>query len=240
MSIEKEFEGETVTDAAIEACKELGISRDELEFDVVQEESSGVLGIGSRKAIIRVISKDEKYENKTDNSIDSLDDNLNIDVESVEKIFKEIVNHFIGDANIDSELNGKNILLKLNSEKDLGFLIGRKGEMIKNLEFLLSRISSKQIGKSIYVSIDINSYKEKRMEKLKEKVLETVKKVIAINRPLSLNPMNSFERREAYLIIEQDSQVTYKTKESGKLKKITIFPKAVSYTHLTLPTIYSV
>jgi len=225
MSIEKEFEGETVTDAAIEACKELGISRDELEFDVIQEESSGVLGIGSRKAIIRVISKDEKYENKTDNSIDSLDDNLNIDVESVEKIFKEIVNHFIGDANIDSELNGKNILLKLNSEKDLGFLIGRKGEMIKNLEFLLSRISSKQIGKSIYVSIDINSYREKRMEKLKEKVLETVKKVIAINRPLSLNPMNSFERREAYLIIEQDSQVTYKTKEYGKLKKITVFPK---------------
>ncbi|NSW96576.1 Jag N-terminal domain-containing protein [bacterium] len=225
MSIEKEFEGETVTDAAIEACKELGISRDELEFDVIQEELSGVLGIGSRKAIIRVISKDEKYENKTDNSIDSLDDNLNIDVESVEKIFKEIVNHFIGDANIDSELNGKNILLKLNSEKDLGFLIGRKGEMIKNLEFLLSRISSKQIGKSIYVSIDINSYREKRMEKLKEKVLETVKKVIAINRPLSLNPMNSFERREAYLIIEQDSQVTYKTKEYGKLKKITIFPK---------------
>ena len=46
MSIEKEFEGETVTDAAIEACKELGISRDELEFDVIQEESSGVLGIG--------------------------------------------------------------------------------------------------------------------------------------------------------------------------------------------------
>lgn len=225
MSIEKEFEGETVTDAAIEACKELGISRDELEFDVIQEESSGVLGIGSRKAIIRVISKDEKYENKTDNSLDSLDDNLNIDVESVEKIFKEIVNHFIGDANIGSELNGKNILLKLNSEKDLGFLIGRKGEMIKNLEFLLSRISSKQIGKSIYVSIDINSYREKRMEKLKEKVLETVKKVIAINRPLSLNPMNSFERREAYLIIEQDSQVTYKTKEYGKLKKITIFPK---------------
>lgn len=225
MSIEKEFEGETVTDAAIEACKELGISRDELEFDVIQEESSGVLGIGSRKAIIRVISKDENYENRTDNSIDSLDDNLNIDVESVEKIFKEIVNHFIGDANIDSELNGKNILLKLNSEKDLGFLIGRKGEMIKNLEFLLSRISSKQIGKSIYVSIDINSYREKRMEKLKEKVLETVKKVIAINRPLSLNPMNSFERREAYLIIEQDSQVTYKTKEYGKLKKITIFPK---------------
>ena len=225
MSIEREFEGETVTDATIEACKELGISRDELEFDVVQEESSGVLGIGSRKAIIRILNKGEKQENKIDSSINSLDDNLDIDVQSIEKIFKEIVNHFIGDTNIKSELSGKNILLSLNSEKDLGFLIGRKGEMIKNLEFLLSRISSKQIGKSIYVSIDINSYREKRMEKLKEKVLETINKVIAINRPLSLNPMNSFERREAYLIIEQNTEVIYKTKEYGKLKKITIFPK---------------
>ena len=225
MSIEREFEGETVTDATIEACKELGISRDELEFDVVQEESSGVLGIGSRKAIIRILNKGEKQENKIDSSINSLDDNLDIDVQSIEKIFKEIVNHFIGDANIKSELSGKNILLSLNSEKDLGFLIGRKGEMIKNLEFLLSRISSKQIGKSIYVSIDINSYREKRKEKLKEKVLETINKVIAINRPLSLNPMNSFERREAYLIIEQNTEVIYKTKEYGKLKKITIFPK---------------
>ena len=225
MSIEREFEGETVTDATIEACKELGISRDELEFDVVQEESSGVLGIGSRKAIIRILNKGEKQENKIDSSINPLDDNLDIDVQSIEKIFKEIVNHFIGDANIKSELSGKNILLSLNSEKDLGFLIGRKGEMIKNLEFLLSRISSKQIGKSIYVSIDINSYREKRKEKLKEKVLETINKVIAINRPLSLNPMNSFERREAYLIIEQNTQVIYKTKEYGKLKKITIFPK---------------
>ena len=225
MSIEREFEGETVTDAAIEACKELGISRDELEFDVVQEESSGVLGIGSRKAIIRIFNKGQKQENKIDSSINSLDDNLDIDVQSIEKIFKEIVNHFIGDTNIKSELSGKNILLSLNSEKDLGFLIGRKGEMIKNLEFLLSKISSKQVGKSIYVSININSYREKRMEKLKEKVLETINKVIAINRPLSLNPMNSFERREAYLIIEQNTQVIYKTKEYGKLKKITIFPK---------------
>ena len=76
MSIEREFEGETVTDATIEACKELGISRDELEFDVVQEESSGVLGIGSRKAIIRILNKGEKQENKIDSSINSLDDNI--------------------------------------------------------------------------------------------------------------------------------------------------------------------
>ena len=45
MSIGKEFEGKTVTDATIEACKELGVARDDLEFEVIQEEKSGVLGI---------------------------------------------------------------------------------------------------------------------------------------------------------------------------------------------------
>ena len=99
--------------------------------------------------------------------------------------------------------------------------------MIKNLEFLLSRISSKQNGQSIYVSIDINSYREKRVEKLQERVRTLVEKVISINRPLSLNPMNSYERRICYLIIEENDQVTYKTKEYGKLEKITIFPKKI-------------
>ena len=225
MSLEKEFEGATVTDATIEACKELGISRDELNFEVVQEESSGVLGIGSRKAIIKVFNSEEKINNISSEVNNSNDEDLDIDLESIEKIFEQIVSHFIGETDISSELSGKNILLKLNSEKDLGFLIGKKGDMIKNLEFLLSRISSKQTGKSVYVSIDINSYREKRNDKLKEKVANTIEKVIAINRPLSLNPMNSFERRISYLIIEGNEQVTYKTKEYGKLKKITIFPK---------------
>ena len=52
-----------------------------------------------------------------------------------------------------------------------------------------------------------------------------VEKVVSINRPLSLNPMNSYERRISYLIIEQNNEVTYTTKEYGHLKKITIFPK---------------
>ena len=56
MSIGKEFEGKTVTDATIEACKELGVARDDLEFEVIQEEKSGVLGIGSRNAIIKIVN----------------------------------------------------------------------------------------------------------------------------------------------------------------------------------------
>ena len=135
--------------------------------------------------------------------------------------------HFVDDSTIEVDTNERNILLKLKSESNLGFLIGKKGEMIKNIEFLLSRIASKQNSESIFVSIDINSFREKKDKELVERVGVLIDKVISINRPLSLNPMNSYERRICYLEIEKNSEVTYKTKEVGMLKKITILPKVI-------------
>jgi len=192
-----------------------------------------VLGIGSRNAIIKIVNIQVSSPNQvsTDNQSDLQKieklELVDTDGKQILSIFEKLVDHFVGEAETSVEISDRNILLKLNSEADLGFMIGKKGEMIKNLEFLLSRISSKQNGQSIYVSIDINSYREKRMEKLQERVRTLVEKVISINRPLSLNPMNSYERRICYLIIEENDQVTYKTKEYGNLKKITIFPKKI-------------
>ena len=112
--------------------------------------------------------------------------------------------HFVDDSTIEVDTNERNILLKLKSESNLGFLIGKKGEMIKNIEFLLSRIASKQNSESIFVSIDINSFREKKDKELVERVGVLIDKVISINRPLSLNPMNSYERRICYLEIEKN------------------------------------
>jgi len=224
MSIQREYEGKTVTDATIEACKDLGINREELEFEVVSEGSRGLLGIGGRNAVIKVINESPKGEPE---AVKDLTNQEPIDTVKVQEIFNEIVNQFVDDSKIEIETNDRNILLKLKSESNLGFLIGKKGEMIKNIEFLLSRIASKQNSESVFVSIDINSFREKKDKELVERVGVLIDKVVSINRPLSLNPMNSYERRICYLEIEKNSEVTYKTKEVGMLKKITILPKVI-------------
>ena len=95
MSLEKEFEGQTVTDAAIEACKELGIPRDELKFEVVQEESSGVLGIGSRNAIIKVLLG--YYNNIKHEDIPHLE----IDLGTVIKLTPNSKNYSVEKINLD-------------------------------------------------------------------------------------------------------------------------------------------
>ena len=224
MSIQKEYEGKTVTDATIEACKDLGINREELEFEVVSEGSRGLLGIGGRNAVIKVTNESSKVQSEVVKDVTTQEP---IDTDKVHEIFGEIVKHFVDDSTIEVDTNERNILLKLKSESNLGFLIGKKGEMIKNIEFLLSRIASKQNSESIFVSIDINSFREKKDKELVERVGVLIDKVISINRPLSLNPMNSYERRICYLEIEKNSEVTYKTKEVGMLKKITILPKVI-------------
>ena len=150
-----------------------------------------------------------------------------IKLEKLKEIFNQIINHFVDDSSIEVETNDRNVLLKLKSDSNLGFLIGKKGEMIKNIEFLLSRVASKENSESIFVSIDINSFREKKDKELVDRVVTLIDKVISINRPLSLNPMNSYERRICYLEIEKNSEVTYKTKEVGMLKKITILPKVI-------------
>ena len=230
MSIQKEYEGKTVTDATIEACKDLGISREDLEFEVVKEGSRGLLGIGGRNAVIKVLS-DGLEQETTDQAITPVVSSSNtsesVDTKKVEEIFNQIVAHFVEDSTVEIEVSDKNILIKLKSDSNLGFLIGKKGEMIKNIEFLLGRIASKQNAESIFVSIDINSFREKKDAELVERVAALIEKVVSINRPLSLNPMNSYERRICYLEIEKNDEVTYTTKEVGMLKKITILPKVI-------------
>ena len=224
MSIQKEYEGKTVTDATIEACKDLGINREDLNFEVISEGTTGLLGIGGRNAVIKILNQDANKAPSTEAASANLEP---IKLEKLEEIFNQIINHFVDDSSIEVETNDRNVLLKLKSDSNLGFLIGKKGEMIKNIEFLLSRVASKENSESIFVSIDINSFREKKDKELIDRVVTLIDKVISINRPLSLNPMNSYERRICYLEIEKNSEVTYKTKEVGMLKKITILPKVI-------------
>ena len=128
MSIQKEYEGKTVTDATIEACKDLGINREELEFEVVSEGSRGLLGIGGRNAVIKVTNESSKVQSEV---VKDVTNQESIDTDKVHEIFSEIVKHFVDDSTIEVDTNERNILLKLKSESNLGFLIGKKGEMIK-------------------------------------------------------------------------------------------------------------
>ena len=211
MGIVLEKEGKTVSDATMSACEELGISRSEIDVEVLQESSKGVLGIGSRNAKVRITVKDENLSEKGLKS---------------KKALEAILGHLVPTYSIGIRENPDRIKLDIRDTNDKGLLIGKRGEMIKALEYIVGKISgrSSEDGREKRISIDVDGYKMRREDKISRLVKDTAKKVRKIQKPISLEPMSASERRMAYIALKREGGVGYETKVERDEKRIIITP----------------
>lgn len=211
MGIVLEKEGKTVSDATMSACEELGISRSEIDVEVLQKSSKGVLGIGSRNAKVRITVKDENLSEKGLKS---------------KKALEAILGHLIPTYSIGIRENPDRIKLDIRDTNDKGLLIGKRGEMIKALEYIVGKISgrSSEDGREKRISIDVDGYKMRREDKISRLVKDTAKKVRKIQKPISLEPMSASERRMAYIALKREGGVGYETKVERDEKRIIIIP----------------
>lgn len=211
MGIVLEKEGKTVSDATMSACEELGISRSEIDVEVLQKSSKGVLGIGSRNAKIRITVKDENLSEKGLKS---------------KKALEAILGHLIPTYSIGIRENPDRIKLDIRDTNDKGLLIGKRGEMIKALEYIVGKISgrSSEDGREKRVSIDVDGYKRRREDKISRLVKDTAREVRKVQKPISLEPMSASERRMAYIALKREGGVGYETKVERDEKRIIIIP----------------
>jgi spoIIIJ-associated protein len=212
MPIVIEREGKTVSEAIIRACEDLGVTRNEIEVQVLEEGSKGVLGIGGREARVRITVT------KSDISEKGL---------RAKKALQDILGYIVSSHSITLEETADKIKLDVKISDDKGLLIGRKGEMIKALEYITGKIAGRfcEDGREKRVLIDIDDYKRRREESISRMVKDTVKKVRKIGKPITLEPMSAFERRITYITLKQESGITYETRGSGEEKRIVINPQ---------------
>jgi len=211
MGIVLEKEGKTVSDATMSACEELGISRSEIDVEVLQKSSRGVLGIGSRNAKVRITVKDENLSEKGLKS---------------KKALAAILRHIILTYSIGIRENPDRIKLDIRDTNDKGLLIGKRGEMIKALEYIVGKISGRSCedGREKRISIDVDGYKRRREDKISRLVKDTAREVRKIQKPISLEPMSASERRMAYIALKREGGVGYETKVERDEKRIIIIP----------------
>lgn len=212
MPIVIEREGKTVSEAIIRACEDLGVTRNEIEVQVLEEGSKGVLGIGGREARVRITVT------KSDISEKGL---------RAKKALQDILGYIVSSHSITLNETADKIELDVKISDDKGLLIGRKGEMIKALEYITGKISGRfcEDGREKRVLIDVDDYKRRREESISRMVKDTVKKVRKIGKPITLEPMSAFERRITYITLKQESGITYETRGSGEEKRIVINPQ---------------
>lgn len=211
MGIVIEREGKTASEAAISACEELGIPRSEVDIEVLEEGSRGVLGIGSRNAKIRVKVKNENLSEKGLRS---------------KKALEEILKYLVPTYSVTLIEGPEKIKLEIRDTNDKGLLIGKRGEMIKALEYVVGKISGRTCtdGRDKRVAIDVDGYKRRREDDISKLVRETARKVRKIKKPVSLEPMSASERRIAYLTLKREGGVSYETKVEQEEKRIIIIP----------------
>ncbi|MCR4695569.1 MAG: protein jag [Pseudobutyrivibrio sp.] len=200
----KEFSGKTVSDALTNATVSLGITSDQIKYEVVEEGSSGFLGIGSKDAVIKVIlSSDE-------DSVSSENAASNVDVEKVARAFLEDVFKAMDfEVDIKMNLNSEDKTLDIElAGPDMGVLIGKRGQTLDSLQYLTNLAVNKSADNYTRVKIDTEDYRRRRKETLENLARNMASKVKRTKKAVTLEAMNPYERRIIHSALQNDSNVT--------------------------------
>ena len=185
-----EVSAKTVSDAITEACQKLTVTSDKLEYEVVDEGSAGFLGIGSKPAVIKARVK----SSVEDTAKDFLKD-----------VFQAMDMTVVVNVKYDEVENSMEVDL---SGDDMGVLIGKRGQTLDSLQYLVSLVVNKNVENYIRVKVDTENYRQRRKETLENLAKNISYKVKRTKRPVSLEPMNPYERRIIHSALQNDKYVT--------------------------------
>ena len=185
-----EFSAKTVDDAITEACQKFTVSSDKLDYEVVEEGSSGFLGIGSKPAVIKARVK----SSVSDIAKDFLKDVF----EAMDMVVVVNVKYNEADRTMDIDLSGD----------DMGVLIGKRGQTLDSLQYLVSLVINKDVEDYIRVKVDTENYRQRRKDTLENLAKNISYKVKRTKRAVSLEPMNPYERRIIHSALQNDKYVT--------------------------------
>ncbi len=185
-----EVSAKTVNDAVTDALVQLGVTSDQLEYEVVSEGSTGFLGFGSKPALIKARRKHSPEESVRD-FLTRVFDAMKLDVEIVSKYDEE-------SGLVDVEFKGN----------EMGVLIGKRGQTLDSLQYLTNLAVNKQMDHYVKVKLDTEDYRKRRKDTLENLARNISYKVKRTKRPVALEPMNPYERRVIHSALQNDRFVS--------------------------------
>lgn len=184
-----EVSAKTVDDAITEASIKLGTTSDKIEVEVIEKGSTGFLGIKSKPAIIKARKKNDTVDNIREfleNVFSAMNMEVTIDIKKAED-----------DKVYEVEISGK----------EMGLLIGKRGQTLDSLQYLTNLAVNKHSDGYIKVKLDTEDYRQRRKDTLENLAKNIAYKVKRTKRPVSLEPMNPFERRVIHSALQGDRYV---------------------------------
>lgn len=208
---EVEITAKTVEEATQIALEQLGVDEDSVEIMVVRKGRQGVFGMGGEEAkvVVRLL---DGTEQKTEG------------IEEAKDILADLI-HCLGiEADVRVvPMKDEGSQLSLNIEgDDLGVLIGRHGQALASLQYVVRLILAEKLKKWFPVNVDVAGYKERRHQSLKNLALRLATQVKTTKRSINLEPMPSDERRIIHLALADNPDVYTQSTGDGDKRKVVI------------------
>ncbi len=244
----QEFCGKTIEDAITEACTKFTVTSSRLEYEVVDKGNSGFLGINSKPALIRARIKEESENPVTEETVQSpvkeeapvektvepetvsekKEETLpDLDEAKYEKIIKDFLNDVFKAMEISADVkvsfNKAEGSIDVDLEgPDMGVLIGKRGQTLDSLQYLLSLVVNKNSSDYIRIKVDTENYRKRRKDTLENLAKNLSFKVKRTRRPVSLEPMNPYERRIIHSALQNDRYVTTHSEGEEPFRRVVI------------------
>ena len=202
-----EVSAKTVDEAITEACQKFGVTSDRLEYEVLEEGSSGFLGIGSKPAVIKAAVKitEISLEDRAKAFLNDVFAAMDLEV---------VVNVVYNEAEkaMDIDLSGD----------EMGVLIGKRGQTLDSLQYLVSLVVNKGEPSYIRVKVDTENYRERRKDTLENLAKNIAYKVKRTKRAVSLEPMNPYERRIIHSALQNDKYVVTHSEGEEPFRRVIV------------------
>ena len=203
-----EFTGKTVDEALDIALQQFETTSDKVEYEVLEKESGGILGLFSKPAKIRV----RKIFAVKEFAVDFL---------------KKVTKNMGIDAQFEVTLDEEELKLDINIVgEDMGLLIGKRGQTLDSLEYLTRQVVNRETEVYYKVKLDTENYRKRRRETLESLAKNIASKVRRTRQSVELEPMNPYERRIIHSALQDDKAVeTYSEGEEPNRKVIVALKK---------------
>lgn len=199
-----EVTGKTVDEAITEALIKLETTSDKVEYEIIEKESSGFLGLFNKPAKIRA---------KIKATIDDIAKNF------LDKVFQAMD----VEANIVTIYDEEKATLDVNIEgEDMGVLIGKRGQTLDSLQYLVSLVVNKGSETYLKVKLDTENYRFRRKETLENLAKNIAFKVKRTKKPVTLEPMNPYERRIIHSALQNDKFVETHSEGEEPYRKVVV------------------
>jgi spoIIIJ-associated protein len=229
-----ETEGESIDEAITNALRQLRVERDKITVEVLSEGKKGILGFGAQKARVRAVLRRPATDPQASPFQPSAVENRSISsveataiAEKNKAVLSEILNLMQIKADIGVKAGEKSdeVVLEIRAEES-GLLIGRKGQTLEALQYLVTRIAGERpLGEGPHVILDIENYRERRRKSLEDMALRLGEKAKRQRKTVTVDALSAADRRIIHAALQDDPWVTTRSLGQGSYRRLLIIPE---------------